>query len=182
MQNKATKGLATLALLKVYYDKGQDYLGIFMPFVLDAIARNPDECFVTAEIKESISTLHSLEIPEVPLSTLLSRAVSKGYLNREAGRYFRLPSCNKIPDILIARESIENEHYELARHLCAFAESVGLKISTKEEALTMIEEFIERNHLSLIIPTQKNLVDVIEKPFSRIDKIVARYFETIIRS
>ena len=31
------KGLATIALLKVHYDAGEDHIGMFIPFVADAV-------------------------------------------------------------------------------------------------------------------------------------------------
>src|SRR5512139_2621168 len=110
----ATRGLATVALLKVFLDKGQDHIGMFMPFIVDSIGTLSKEDFTTADLRAAVVSRHGLDIPADPLKTLLGRASKQGLIKRAAGRYFRTPAALDTQDLVVARGIIEQEHVAVA--------------------------------------------------------------------
>ena len=85
----ASQGLATLALLKTNFDKGNDHIGMFQPFLLDAISSLDKDDFQAEEIKDAMLYRHGLAVPIHTLRMLLKRTCKRGLVRREYGRYFR---------------------------------------------------------------------------------------------
>ena len=73
-------GLVTVAFLKAQLDGGSDNLGIFMPLVLDVLARLPAQSFTTGDIQEALAASHGVAMPQQIVATLLKRATAKKYL------------------------------------------------------------------------------------------------------
>ncbi len=153
----ATKGLATLALLKAHFDSGKDHIEMFVPFLLDAINAHPSGDFALDDVRDLVETRHGLRIPSPPLRTILSRAVKHGTLRREGGRYFRDAPFPKTADLTAARTATESEHRRLAAALVEFARANGSSIATEEDALALLLEFLSRNHVSLILESDRGL-------------------------
>ena len=147
----ATRGLATLALLKVYFDRGRDHIGMFLPFVLDALASRKTDDFALKDIQSELSERHGLVVPAPALGTLLTRAVRRGYVRRDAGRYFRVAGKYKGADLLRERADVEREHTAITEAFSTFAAGRGLTFATAEEALALILGFLESNHVPLLI-------------------------------
>jgi hypothetical protein len=147
----ATKGLATVALLKVNFDAGRDHLGMFEPFVSDAVASLRADDFSAEDVRTACVERHRLALPIPALRTLLSRIGRQGYINREGGRYFRTEKELVVEDLSAAREAAEARQRVLADALGAFAAGRGLDIATSEDALALILSFMERYHVSLAL-------------------------------
>ena len=64
----ARHGLATLALLKSNFDERRDHIAMFMPFVLDTIARLDADDFNVHDLAKQIAERHGLRIPTQSLS------------------------------------------------------------------------------------------------------------------
>ena len=81
--------LVSLAILKTNWDKGQDYLENFMPFILECI-RTQNENIVSIEILSAcLKENFGFNIPKNPLKTLLKRAKKQKYLSIENGVYYK---------------------------------------------------------------------------------------------
>src|SRR5208282_2884710 len=121
-------GLVTVAFLKAQLDGGSDHLGIFMPLVLDVVARMETQTFATVDVQRSLGTSHGVAMPQETVSTLLKRAVRKGYLLRESGRYRRSPA-HPLPTVSVAAEKaqIEESQRHLAEALFAHAQRRDLR-------------------------------------------------------
>jgi len=65
-------GLSTIALLKVYADRGSDRIDMFRPFVEDAVAAYAEDSFTTEDLRALVKSRHGLEIPLDALKTILS--------------------------------------------------------------------------------------------------------------
>ena len=59
----ATKGLATVALLKMNFDAGRDHIGMFEPFVLDTLGQMDSETYGVEEVREAVVARHQLALP-----------------------------------------------------------------------------------------------------------------------
>ena len=123
-------GLVTVAYLKAQLDDGNDHLGIFMPLVLDVLARLPGNSFTTGDIQEALAASHGVAMPQQTVATLLKRAVSKNYLRRAAGRYER-NSTRLLPTSSVTSEKIQIEESQrrLGEALQAHAERRGFRVN-----------------------------------------------------
>ena len=153
----AARGLATVALLKVNFDAGHDHIGMFIPFVLDALTEFNSDGFGIQEVRIAVDERSGLAIPANALKTLLSRVVKRGLARREGGRYFLTGKTIEVPDLLQERRRIEERQRTLATQLSQFAKDKGLNLPTTEDALGAILTFIEDNQvaLALALPQDK---------------------------
>lgn len=147
----ATKGLATVALLKVNFDAGHDHIGMFVPFVLDAVSILGGEGFGIDEVRAALEHRSQLSIPTNTLRTLITRVVKRGFVQREGGLYFLTGKKIEVDDLVAGRLKIEERQRRLAGELCEFAKQRGLSLTTTEDALAAILGFIEDHHVPLAL-------------------------------
>jgi hypothetical protein len=137
--------------LKANFDSGKDHIEMFVPFLLDAIEAHSSSDFALEDVRTLVELRHGLRIPTPPLQTILARAVKKGLLRREGGRYFREAAFPKTADLTTARADTETEQRRLAVALIEFGRANKVPIATEEDALVLLLEFLSRNHVSLIL-------------------------------
>lgn len=174
-------GLVTVAFLKARLDEGSDHLGIFMPLVLDVIARLPDQSFTTGDIQEALAADHEVAMPQQTVATLLKRAVGKKYLLRESGRY-RRSVTRKLPpsNVAVEKEQIEEDQRRLGEALRSHAERRRLKIESTDAALDMLLRFLEAEQVALLLgnpPERADAADASQQERG----IVAEFVQDIVR-
>lgn len=175
---RAAQGLATLALLKVNFDRGRDHLDMFMPFVADCVSAHPTDDFTTEEIRASLVTRHGLSLPESVLATLLVRSKKRGDLTRQAGRYIRMRGKLDHADISSTRDEIAGEHANVAEALRQYAATRGLVVPSDEEALALILRFFERFHVAMLVDEAPGSLVRLDEVLSRREAaVVARFLE-----
>jgi hypothetical protein len=129
-------------MLKALLDSGEDYLGIFQPFLLEVIGARSDPAFTASEVQASVATCFSLTIPETTLRVLLGRLVRGNLLRREGGRFIR----RLIPErlgIASARANIEAEHQFLGSEFVTFAKERSLELASATDALELLFELVD---------------------------------------
>lgn len=151
LRDQAARGLATVALLKTFFDSGHDHIGMFLPFVIDVIAAHPTEDFAVTDIKEGLYSRHGLDVPIPALQTLLSRAAKKWPIRREGGRYLKSATDSWGPDLIKERAVIEREHAAVASNLIDFGSRRGFVFQAEEEALALLMTFLEENHVTMLV-------------------------------
>jgi len=151
LKRTSAKGLATLALLKANFDLRKDHIGMFMPFVIDAIANLGASDFDGTDVRDEIRKRHGLLIPPHTLSVLLHRAVKKSGVTREGGRYFRSSEFSIDVDIAEKRQALEADQRKVATALAKFAEEAGLPGLSEQDALALIFKFLADNHVVLAL-------------------------------
>ncbi|MDA0203790.1 MAG: hypothetical protein O3A53_12690 [Acidobacteria bacterium] len=142
--------LSTLALLKANFDESQDHIGMFLPFVVDAIAGLGSRSFITEDIASRLSSTFELEIPLHTVKTLLNRAVKRGYLQRSYGRY-EIAEGLPESDLLARADNVRSAQMLLANAFLNFAHRQGEELTDAEAALTSIFDFLGRNHVSILL-------------------------------
>lgn len=147
----ATRGLATVALLKVNFDAGHDHIAMFEPFIVDALSHTDAEAFTTEEFRDLIADRHQLSLPVNTLRTLLGRSVRKSYLRREAGRYFRTERVPPSTDIDAQRARVEREQQNLAQALVEYCATHGVEVQSLDDGLGLILSFLDRYHVTLAL-------------------------------
>lgn len=177
--SKAAQGLATLALLKVNFDRGHDHIEMFMPFVIDCIGSTEDT-FAVEDIRLWVRERHELNLPESVMVTLLGRCSRRGLIRRSAGRWSRVASGPKDDgvDIGAAREQINREHRDVAEALREFAAERGFPIESSDAALSLLLKFIEQYHVALLIDESPSHLFRLNEVLSRQEQcVVARFLE-----
>ena len=154
----APGGLVTVAYLKAQLDGGSDHLGIFMPLVLHVLPQIQAASFATVEVQEAVFKAHGLAIPQSTLTSLLKRAVAKGYLRRETGRFWKEPD-GKPPTVDVARQkaAIEDDQTRLADALRVHAGRRAVPSDSTDAALALLFKFIEEEQVDLLLdrPTDR---------------------------
>jgi hypothetical protein len=142
----------TVAFLKAQLDGGSDHLGIFMPLVLDVMAKVPAQSFTTGDIQEALSSSHGVAMPQQTVSTLLKRATKAKYLRRDSGRYWR-DSTHSLPASNVSREKsqIEEGQRRLAEALRTHATRRGLVLESTEAALDLLVRFLEDEQIAMLL-------------------------------
>jgi hypothetical protein len=160
----ATRGLATVALLKVNFDAGRDHIGMFEPFVLDTISSTEIDVFSAEAMRDAVRTRHQFTLPLNALRTLLGRAVTGGYLRREAGRYFKTDRQPDVGDLQVARRQVEQRQQQLAEAFRVASAPLGVDIATTEDALAILLRFFDQYHVALALGREGGLVAPLQPP------------------
>lgn len=149
---RLAKGLATLALLKANFDSGIDHLDMLLPFVVDCIASQPTDHFMTDDVRSSLKQRYGLHVPSATMQMVLNRARRRKLVRREGGLYFREKSiASTIPDIQDRFSQIQREHVVVAQSLIEYGRKRKLTISSEEDALAMIFEFVSQFHVQVLL-------------------------------
>ena len=147
----ARRGLATIAYLKARFDAGMDHLGMFQPFVEDAIRVADADGIELSVVQRLVREATGLSIPTDVVKTLLRRAAKRGLLTRSGGRYFRSEAHGEDTDLRERIKELERAHQGLATHLREFAEERGEELGTDEDALAALTKFLDVNHMGMVL-------------------------------
>ena len=178
------RGLATIALLKVNFDAGRDHIDMFLPFALDAVGSLDEDSFQIGQAKVAITKRFRLTIPDHTLSTILSRAIKRGYCRRSAGHYVRELDRFRNTDLAEQIQSMEREHWSLARRLREFSADTRAEIVSNEEALQVLLAFLDDKHVAMILDEPGEIL-FRSKSSSLTDdqtRMTAQFFKTCYQS
>lgn len=182
----ATRGLATVALLKVNFDAGRDHIGMFEPFVLDAVSALPQSDFSIEDLQGGILARSQLSMPANTLRTLMGRLVGKGFATRDGGRYFRTAKAIPTDDLLRSRHEVEERQRHLATELASFARTQGLDLATPEDALASILDLMAEHHVCLALSEPIQSVsrssECVDPKPTRRHAVVAAYLQDQVQS
>ena len=174
----AHRGLATIAFLKARFDAGMDHLGMFQPFVEDAIRRADSDEIELSVVQRSVQDSAGLSIPTDIVKTLLRRATKKGLLTRGGGRYFRSRKPEEDAELRERISELERAHQRLSAHLREFAASRGDLLGTDEDALAALARFLDVNHMGMVLG--QTLETGPWETRSRLDYTVAAFVTKIV--
>lgn len=171
------RGLATLALLKTYYDEHRDHVDMFTPFVIDAIKELQTDDFLTTDIKNILLTCHHIDIPVHILDVIVTRLWKRGEIKRQGGRYFRIAQVLPVTNLNEQRQKAENDQNELASSFCSFAKGHDVSL-TNDDGLSLIFSFLDNFHVSLLLGEEQPK-DVLSRMGDRKNQLmlVAKYIE-----
>jgi len=170
--------LVTVAYLKARLDEGSDHLGIFMPLLLDVIARRGDSYFLASEVQQDLVSVYSLVMPQSTIDTLLKRATRKRYLKREFGRYIK-SQFPPIPNIEEKTHEIQAAQQKLAQAFVEHASKRGITVDN-EGALALLIGFLEDEQIALLLDSP--VADKNEpKHTTRERATIAEFFQYIVK-
>ena len=93
--------IASLAILKVNWDHGRDYIENFVPFAAQCLRTVGKSQVTLPEIRACISEQFGLSIPRGALKTIMRRTVNRGYARRQGGTYH--PDTDELAKLDVMR-------------------------------------------------------------------------------
>lgn len=146
--------LVSLALIDaraVAGSKDNDRLGMFMPFVIDALNGLEGSRFSLDDVITRIRRSSGLELPMSVVKALLSRLVTRGELVVQHDRYARTQAKLTFLDISSRRKEIEKDQEALIAAMCDYAKRNGAGIFTEEQVRKSLGAYLEANFRSLSV-------------------------------
>ena len=128
-----------------------DHLGLFQPFVEDAIRTVDSDEIDLSVIQQMVREATGLSVPTDIVKSLLRRAAKKGLLTRGGGRYFRSEPLQESTDLRDRIQELEREHQGLATELREFARARGDRLGTNDDALAALTRFLDQNHIGMVL-------------------------------
>lgn len=131
--------LVTLAILKVDWDRGHDYIENFIPFVSDCLAKASQDEVSLEVIHQCLQERFGLAVPVAPLRTILRRAARRDIVRVKGGIYVRNPE--KLRDVDVSRHSadVARKQADLINKFITFArDRHQTGISNQEAELALL--------------------------------------------
>ena len=152
MSEIRTRAIASLAILKVNWDQGRDYIQNFVPFIAEALRSTDAEVVSIPEIQSKIAELFALHIPQGALKTILKRAVRANYAVREHSVYRVVKTrivetrFNEIRDAVTYEYELFIEDF---KSYCV--REFGVEVSD-DIAERVLEEYLAKGSIDLLMP------------------------------
>lgn len=176
-----TKIISTLAMLKIRSDLGNDYIEIFVPFVVHLIKIKNYEEIDIQTIKDDFEKEYGLIIPFYGIKTILRRCKTRGYIIKNDYKFF--PEKTKIisDDFSVESEGQRHKTEQLINNFSQYVkDNYPDKKISKEESELLLISFV-RDHGSDIVYSSENRSTI---PEIKVNKqnyyIVCKYIENLI--
>lgn len=196
MNKTSEKVINSLAIIKVNWDQGHDYIDNFVPFIAECLSKSEQEVVSLPDLQNSIKETFGLKIPQNALKTILKRAERNKYILNDKGIYRKNNEALAKFNIVKDREQVIRYHEALIKKLIEFC-SKKFNIAWKEEeAESALHAYLEEHSLPILsaasegLPIQisnnrvKNaefLVNAFTEDLYKSDPEGVNYLETIVK-
>jgi len=134
---------ASLAVLKVNWDKGHDYIDNFVPFVAECARLAPQPEISLPQVQALMRETFGLRIPQGALQTILRRATRQGYLTRTHGIYVRSDAAITTLNFGRTRDDALRRHNALVDRLTQFCADRYKITWSPEEASSALLAYLQ---------------------------------------
>lgn len=141
------RSLYTHALIRSFYDRGDDYVDSFWPLVLAVLPRN-GSFLPSEEVQRKINSAYGLHIPQHSLSVISTRAKRKGFMVQQEWKFALTPQGVTYVDSLEPERDVERRINELIDDAFGFLNDKRQLAISKDEVSTLLRAFIAE-HLEL---------------------------------
>ena len=167
--------LASLAIIKVNYERGKDYIDNFVPFVVECARLSTDDIVSLPTLQTQLSLQFGIFIPLNPLKQILHRASRDGYFYTEGGILYKDISKCSQSEFYKLREKITEMENGLIGEFCSFASSHHKKQLTETEGEEYLISFLNDNGMEITYAyAEKSIIPQL-KTNTEIDFIVADF-------
>lgn len=115
--------ILSLALLKVHWSKGVDYIDCFLPLLISTIVTNKTKTIDIKDVtifKEDILKEYGLDLPSSALITILNRAKKRDYFKAENGIYHVNHDKINLDDNSKVRSEIDRAYNYIIKEIQKF--------------------------------------------------------------
>ncbi len=116
----AERLVTSLAILKVNWDKGRDYIANYVPFVAECLRKAPQPEVSLADLQAAVNAEFGLKIPLGALKTVLRRAAKIGFVTPTEGIYRRNDAALARLDLAPVRDDMLRRYEALMAKLIDF--------------------------------------------------------------
>ena len=148
--SEQTPLLVSVAILKVNWDHGHDYIENFVPFVAECIRLSSSPVISLEELQQCMKQSFGLEVPQFALKTILKRVSKRGFIRRHHNLYHRIDSAFDNWDFSQKKKRVLAEYEVLIGELMEFSQTKYGVYLTKNEAAEILDRYIRRHSLEII--------------------------------
>lgn len=181
-KSSAQRNLTSLAILKVNWDAGKDYIENFVPFVAQALLNSSQPEVSLPEIQSTLETEFGIIIPSGPLKTILKRAAKRGFVTRERNIYKRNDSALAKLNFSMTRETVLRQNNTLINSLVRYCQDVHDVTWSIEEAETKLLACLAHAGLPVISQNAKALSLEDFHPSKKDDFLIASFIQHLHES
>jgi len=138
------KQIYTYVLIKCLFNKGEDYIDTFWPFIVNVLPHDKSGKSLD-EIQKEIETNYKLKIPLHSLSIISSRATHKEYISREKRRCFITDKGLTYLSTLNSEHEESRRINELLNDAKEFLQKEYKLVISLDETEEIIERIIKNN-------------------------------------
>jgi hypothetical protein len=188
--------ITSLAVLKVNWDKGHDYIENFVPFVAECLRISPTPEVSLPEVQRAMAETFGLRVPQGALKTVLKRLTKRRYVERAEGIYRRNDEALATIDIAPVRDEVLRQHERLVEKLTEFCSSrysvtwskddaeAALLSYLKERSIPVLAAAVEGRPITADVPAVKHadfLVNAFIAHVHHADPEGFKYLETVVK-
>jgi hypothetical protein len=115
--------IASLALLKVFWDSHKDYVDNFVPFVCECLRLAPQDEVSLPALQKSLKDNFGLEMPQGAIKTVVRKAKKYGLVEIQHGIFRRTTQCLESDEFSVARSDALRKGAALVQKLVDYATS-----------------------------------------------------------
>jgi hypothetical protein len=142
--------LTSLAILKVNWDRGTNYIECFVPFIVECIRQSPDDAISLPSLQEELKNRFAIDMPQNPLKMVLTRALKRRFLRKESGVLYRnIEQCAKI-GFREKQAKVEATYDHVIEKLQQYAKTQHNIEWSAIDASGALHTFLRDNSLSLL--------------------------------
>ncbi len=142
--------VASLAMLKVNWDKGYDYIENFVPFIAECLRLSPHAEVSLPQLQSIVTNTFGLIIPQGALLTILKRAVKRGYAVRKDEIYVRNEKALASLNFTKLRSTTLRKQEALIEKFIKFCEDQYQTNLSKQEAEATLYSYLENHSMPIL--------------------------------
>jgi hypothetical protein len=143
----------SMAILKVNWDEGRDYIENFVPFIAECIRTAPQPEVCLPELQSSVGKTFGFNIPQGALNTILRRAARRGYVERGEGIYRRNDEPLAKLDFSVLRNEVLRKYEALIAKLVDFCAARFSVEWSEDEAEAAFLRYLEEGCAVILAAT-----------------------------
>ena len=146
--------IVSLAILKVNYDLGRDYLENFVPIVAECIRLSETDIVSIPEIQSLLRKVFGLRIPQNSIKIVLSRVRKRGFICKYEGAFKRVNENFEKLEFKRIQQEVLVMHEALIEKLIRFcSEKFNITWHT-DEAEKAFEQYLDEHNLLTLLPAR----------------------------
>jgi len=142
--------IPSLAVLKVNWDEGRDYIENFVPFVAECIRTAPHPEVSLPDLQHAIAKTFGFDIPQGALQTILRRAAKHGYVEPIESIYRRNDEALAGLNLSRSRSEVLRKYEALLERLIGFCKRRFEVEWSAEEADAAFLAYLEEDSSAIL--------------------------------
>jgi hypothetical protein len=154
------QAITSLAILKVNWDRGLDYIDNFVPFIAESLRNAPQPEVSMAYLQQAMIDSFGLRIPQGALKTILKRTVKRGYAEKSNRVFRRKDRALEKLELSRTRADVLRQHEGLVQKLVRFCRDQYQIEWSEEQASTALLSYIYNRSAPLLASAVEGAPDL----------------------